>query len=148
MKAEEAKVQVEAVAPAPDVPPAAEPAPSVTPSPPGVSGPRPASASRATGDGARVIPDAEAAAVAAATPPGDDDDELESSTPSRAARKRRGRVRRSAAGPRRVLATIMDAAAPNAAPEGDVPVDVTVEMEPLRARFLSRGELDEGRNAP
>ena len=46
------------------------------------------------------------------------------------------------------LATITDAAAPNAAPEGDVPVDVTVEMEPLRARFLSRGELDEGRNAP
>ncbi|KAH8069881.1 protein kinase [Aureococcus anophagefferens] len=45
------------------------------------------------------------------------------------------------------LATITDAAAPNAAPEGDVPVDVTVEMEPL-ARFLSRGELDEGRNAP
>ncbi|KAH8051361.1 protein kinase [Aureococcus anophagefferens] len=78
VQAEEAKVQVEAVAPPPDVPPAAEPAPSVTPSPPADYAP----------------------------------------------------------------------AAPNAAPEGDVPVDVTVEMEPLRARFLSRGELDEGRNAP
>ncbi|KAH8058126.1 protein kinase [Aureococcus anophagefferens] len=69
-------------------------------------------------------------AVAAATPPGDGDDELESSTPSRA----RAAADASPAPPPRLAVPRddTDAAAPNAAPEGDVPVDVTVEMEPLR----------------
>ncbi|KAH8068429.1 protein kinase [Aureococcus anophagefferens] len=98
----------------------------------------------------KLTGDPRSAAVAAATPPGDGDDELESlDAVARGAFRAadafvEGRRPDLAAS----LATITDAAAPNAAPEGDVPVDVTVEMEPLRARFLSRGELDEGRNAP